>query len=72
MLSFEIVRSGKAIQIDCDSEGLATLIHALERVRQAGHVHLWAPSACGHELSDETPWGHKAIGEVIITIGGDD
>ena len=71
MLSFELVRDGKAIQIDCDSEGLATLVQALERVRQTGHLHLLAPSAGGRELSDETPWGHKAIGEVIITTGGD-
>jgi hypothetical protein len=72
MLSFEIVNDGKAIQICCDREGLETLVQALERARQLGHLHLRAPSAGGRALNDQTPSGDRAIGEVVITTGGDD
>jgi hypothetical protein len=71
VLSFEMVNDGKAIQILCDSEGLDTLIGALDRVRTSGHLHLRTPSNGGRELSEKTPWGDDAIGEVIITTGGD-
>lgn len=73
MLSFEIVQRFKseAIQICCDADGLEVLIRALEKVRAEGHLHLCAPSAGGRELNDVSPFGDKAIGEVIITTGGD-
>jgi hypothetical protein len=71
MLSFELSNEGRAIQISCDSEGLATLIAALEKVRSSGHLHLRTPSNGGRELSEKNPWGKDAIGEVIITTGGD-
>ena len=73
MLSFEVTNSGKSIQVDCDSEGLGILIAALEefKTKDLSHVHLRAPSAGGHVLSDKTPWGKEAVGEVIISLGGD-
>lgn len=73
MLSFQVKPwfKSQAIQIYCDEAGLTTLIEALQQVRQAGHLHLRAPSGGGTELSDTTPFGETAIGEVIITTGGD-
>ena len=72
MLSFQVIDSGQAIQIACDQQGLATLIGALEKLRStADHIHLRTPSNGAHELSEQTPWGDEAIGEVIITTGGD-
>ena len=73
MLSFSVKPGFKtqALQINCDAEGLATLMEALERVRKAVHVHLRGPSGGGSALSDTTPFGETAIGEVIITTGGD-
>jgi hypothetical protein len=71
MLSFQIINSSRGIQIDCDDAGIATLIDALKRAPKRGHVHLCSPSCGGKELSDTTPFGEAAIGEVIITIGGD-
>jgi len=75
MLSFEIKDSGKSIQVDCDSVGLEALIGILTKYREAGgkgHLHLCAPSAGGNLLSDKTPWGKDAVGELIISMGGDD
>jgi len=72
ILSFEIINSGRSIQIDCDRQGLEILIGALEKLRStASHIHLRTPSNGGHELSEQTPWGKEAIGEVIITTGGE-
>jgi hypothetical protein len=71
MLSFEVRDSGQTIQIACDSQGLDILIGALERVRSSGHLHLRAPSCGGHDLSDMTPFGKPAVGDVSITTGGD-
>jgi len=70
MLSFELANEGRAIQIYCDKEGLSTLMKALERVRSSGHLHLLTPANGGRELSDKTPWGKDAIGEVIINWVG--
>jgi hypothetical protein len=70
MLSFEIVESGKAIQIHADDSGLLILKNALERVSSAGHIHLLSSANGGNELSDKNPWGQAAVGEVIITTGG--
>jgi hypothetical protein len=71
MLSFKLVNEGRAIQVSCDKKGLDTLMKALERVRTSGHLHLRSPGCGGRELSEKTPWGEDAIGEVIITTGGD-
>jgi hypothetical protein len=67
MLSFEIINSGKALQIFANDEGLAILKKALERVTSAGHVHLLSTDNGGKELNDVNPWGKTAVGEVIIT-----
>lgn len=67
MLSFEVVNSGKSIQICADEDGLSILRNALERVSKAGHLHLWSSSNGGNDLNDQNPWGQAAIGEVIIT-----
>jgi hypothetical protein len=67
MLSFELVETGKAIQIFADGEGLSLLQRALERVRSSGHAHLLTTANGGKELNDANPWGKATIGEVIIT-----
>ncbi len=67
MLSFEVIESGKAIQICADDEGLSLLRKALEQVTSSGHLHLRSVANGGNELSDANPWGRAAIGEVIIT-----
>jgi hypothetical protein len=67
MLSFEVIESGKAIQICADDEGLRVLRKALERVTSAGHLHLRTIANGGNELNDANPWGQAAVGEVIIT-----
>jgi hypothetical protein len=72
MLSFQIVRDGKTIQIDCDNDGIDLLIDTLLKLKGSGsHVHLCAPSHGGIELSDLTPHGASAISEVIVSHGGD-
>ena len=43
MLSFTLIKSGTAIQIDCDDAGLSQLITALTKARDSGHMHLWGP-----------------------------
>ena len=72
MISFSIVprANRQAIQICCDEPGLATLIDALGRLRERGHIHLRTPANGGHELSETTPSGQPAIDEVIVTFGG--
>ena len=71
MISFQINRAGAEIDVDVDSEGIQVLIEALTSLRDSGgHVHLRAPSAGGSELSGTTPWGDPAVGEVVITHGG--
>ena len=67
MLSFEVTKSGKAIQIFADDEGLFLLRKAREQVTSSGHLHLRSIANGGHELNDANPWGKDAIGEVIIT-----
>jgi hypothetical protein len=65
---FEIIDSGRAIQVYCDGEGMATLVAALEKIRSAdGHGHLCTPSNGGHELSEKTPYGNDAVREIIVT-----
>lgn len=70
MLSFQIVEAfgARLIQVDCDDAGLMTVIEALKGVRNKGHVHLCSPSCGGKELSDTTPFGKPAVGEVIIAF----
>jgi hypothetical protein len=67
MLSFEIIESGKTIQIYADSDGLLLLRKALERVTSASHLHLRSSAKGGKELNDANPWGQAAIGDVIIS-----
>ena len=67
MLSFEVIESGKAIQIYADDDGLLLLRNALERVTSAGHLHLRSIANGGKELDDANPWGQAAIGEAIIS-----
>lgn len=71
MLSFHIVE--ELIQIDCDQQGLQTLISTLLDLqkKEAGHVHLRAPNAGGTVLSNATPWGDKAVDEVVVSLGGE-
>jgi hypothetical protein len=68
MLSFEIVESGKAIQVYADNNGLLLLKKALERVTSAGHLHLLGSANGGNELDDANPYGQVVIGEVIISV----
>jgi hypothetical protein len=67
VLSFQLTNSNKAIQIDCDEQGLRVLLGVLEKARAQGHAHLWTPSNGGHELSETTPFGEVAIGEVVVS-----
>jgi hypothetical protein len=67
MLSFEVIESGKAIQIFADDEGLSILRKALEQVTTSGHLHLRSIANGGKELDEVNPWRKAAIGEVIIT-----
>jgi hypothetical protein len=71
MISFQILKSGRGIQIYCDDQGMATLISALEETRSTHHIHLRTPSNGGRELAEKNPWGEEAVGEVIITWTGD-
>ena len=72
MLSFQIVRNAQAVQISCDDDGIDRLIATLRSLRGSGsHTPLWAPSRGGTELDDKSPFGERAIPEVIITHGGD-
>ncbi len=75
MLSFEIDESSNAIQVCCDDNGLDLLISELMRLKGNGkgeHIHLRAPSAGGRILSDHNPWGTRAVGEVIVSLQGDE
>jgi hypothetical protein len=72
MLSFELANEGRAIEISLDEQGIVALIKALERVRADGdHIHLCTPSNGGRDLSEKSPWGKEAIGEVIINWVGE-
>jgi hypothetical protein len=67
VLSFKL-SSPETIQIDCDEQGVRVLLEVLAKVREhGGHVHLCTPSNGGHELSETTPFGETAIGEVVIS-----
>ncbi len=68
MLSFELTDDRTAIQIYCDSEGAGVLLETLGRLvrERGGHSHLRGPSAGGNDLDEASPFGTKALGEVII------
>jgi hypothetical protein len=67
MLSFEIENSGREIHISCDEQGMAALIKAIERARaDCDHIHIRTPANGGRELSEKSPWGYDAVGEVVI------
>ncbi|HET7680149.1 MAG TPA: hypothetical protein VFK79_08475 [Xanthobacteraceae bacterium] len=74
MLSFQIIDSGRKINVDCDAKGMAILLGALAKLvgERASHVHLWTASASGGVLSDKTPWGEDAVLEVIINYAEGD
>jgi hypothetical protein len=70
MLSFQVTRERRTIQICCDD----ALIAVLKKLRGSGsHVHIWAQSAGGKNaiLNEANPFGEEVIKEVIITHGGD-
>jgi len=72
MISFQILDSGKKIQIEVDDVGIERLIGVLNSLRGSGsHVHLRSPSSGGRDLEDATPWGEPAVPEVLIGHGGD-
>lgn len=72
MVSFAICRSGSEIQIILDDAGIRFLIDKLTSLIGSGsHLHLRAPSEGGTDLQDVTPWNDPAVGEVIISQGGD-
>jgi hypothetical protein len=72
MLSFQLTNENRTIQVLCDDAGISTLIEVLEKLRgSSNHIHLRSPRSGGKLLSDTTPFGEEAIGEVIITHGGD-
>lgn len=67
MLSFHVIESGNAIQVYCDSAGIARLLEALASLlREPDHIHLRGPSAGGNDLSEISPFGEKAVCEVVI------
>jgi hypothetical protein len=72
MLSFRIVDSA-TIEIDCDAQGMATLMGALAKLvgARASHLHLCAPPR-GKDLGAETPYGQPAVSEVIISYAEGD
>ncbi len=73
MISFRLADEGNSIQVDCDLDGLNKLLSVLSAMAKdkRGHIHLRSPSAGGNLLSDTTPWGKRAIAEVIVSLGGD-
>ena len=74
MLSFQIDKSGRKINVDCDAEGMAILLGALAKLvgERASHLHLWTAAATGGVLNDKTPWGEEAVSEVIINYAEGD
>jgi hypothetical protein len=74
MLSFQVIREGRVIQIYCDDQGIDALIAVLTQLRGSGsHDHIWAQSAGGKNaiLNEANPFGEEVIKEVIITHGRD-
>jgi hypothetical protein len=73
MLSFQIIQSGNAaaIQVHIDQQGLATLVKRIGDAGKFGHVHLCTASNGGSDLNETTPFGEKAVGEVIVDWEGE-
>ena len=72
MLSFQIVNEGKAVQICCDHDGMSILLEKLAQlIRDPDHVHLRSPASGGKDLSETTPFGEPALGNVIIDYSPD-
>lgn len=68
MLRFQLTNENRTIQVHCNDAGISTLIEVLETLRGSGnHVHLRSPGCGGKVLSDTTPFGEQAIGEVSIS-----
>ena len=62
VLSFEVLEDGQKVQIFCDQDGMEILQKALASlVKHGGHTHLMEP-----HLSVVTPFGDRAVGEVVI------
>lgn len=72
MLSFQLINQGQGIQVNCDEQGMTTLLDALKKVQPTGgHIHLRTPANGGKELDEKTPWGEDTVSEVVITWTGD-
>lgn len=55
------------VSIAIDAAGIHRLIEWLRSVqRDGGHIHLRSEFAGGDELASNSPWGSKAIDELII------
>ena len=72
MLSFQLINQGQGIQVNCDEQGMTTLLEALKKVQPTGgHIHLRTPANGGKELDEKSPWGEDTVGEVVITWTGE-
>jgi hypothetical protein len=74
MLSFQIDKSSREIQIDCDARGMATLLGTLAHLvgERSSHRHLWGPDSGGKDLDEKTPSGEEAVTSVIINYAEGD
>jgi hypothetical protein len=64
MLTFGYSNESRAVVINCDKQGMAVLIKALERARADGdHIHLRVEP---NGLDEKDLRGKPSIGEVII------
>jgi hypothetical protein len=72
MLSFQLINQGRGIQVNCDEQGMTTLLEALKKVQPTGdHIHLRTPANGGKELDEKSHWGEDTVGEVVITWTGE-
>lgn len=70
MLSMQLAHQGTVIRINCDEQGMAKLINALEAVRaNDGRTELRIP--LDNDLDENNPWGEKAIYQVALNWSGD-
>jgi hypothetical protein len=70
MLSSQLAHQATAIRINCDEEGMAKLIKALQRIRADGDQgDLRIP--LDNDLDENNPWGEKAIYQVVLSWVGD-
>lgn len=70
-LSLTIERESKTIQLCVNDAGIDRLIDALQKLRTAGHMHLWDTTDFPDSgiLSQKDPWGQPAICDVSMTTG---